>query len=394
MATALILSGGGARAAYQVGVLRALAEMLPHDTYNPFPIICGTSAGAINTTALAGRAGHFRLRVRKLEAIWRDITAERVYRTDTWGVFKNSVKLASSFVRSGYAGETPVALLDNGPLRELLTHYIRFRHIDEAIASSELRAVSITAMAYNTGQSITFFQGNHENWHRSRRIGVRTGLTIDHLMASTAIPTLFPAVKIGNCYFGDGAMRQLKPLSPALHLGASKIFVVGVSDNPKHQVDPRQTLQCPSVAHMLSHLLNSAFIDTIESDLETLRSINRLARLMPPDKRAQLGVEDLQPIDVVSVSPSMPLNQLAEDHIHELPRSVRAFLRVSGASTKGGASAASYLLFEPGFCRKLLELGYADANKQERQIRSFFGLIQPEPTPVVQASNTIALPGS
>ncbi len=394
MATALILSGGGARAAYQVGVLKAVAEMLPHDTYNPFPIICGTSAGALNAMALAGRAGHFRLRVRKLETIWRDLTAEQVYRTDAWAVFKNSINLARSFMHSGYGSDTSFALLDNSPLRELLSHYIRFRHVDEAIASGELQAVSITAMAYNTGQSISFFQGNHENWKRCRRIGVRTGLTIDHLMASTAIPTLFPAIKIGNCYFGDGAMRQLKPLSPALHLGANRIFVVGVSDNPVHLAQQRQPNLSPSVGHMLSHLLNSAFIDTIEGDLETLQSINRLARVIPAETRRQLGVGDLQPIEAVSVSPSVAVNELAEDHIHELPRSVRTFLRVTGSTARGGgASAASYLLFEPGFCRKLLELGYADAIRQEQQIRTFFDLAPSTEIPSYNEAEQVAITG-
>lgn len=373
MTTALILSGGGARAAYQVGVLKALAELLPHDTYNPFPIICGTSAGAINTMALAGRPGHFRLRVRKLETIWRDLTAEQIYRTDTWGVLKNSISLALSFLHSGYGVNAPVAFLDNSPLRELITHYIRFRHVDEALASGELQAVSITAMAYDTGQSITFFQGNHDNWQRSRRIGIRSGLTIDHLMASSAIPTIFPAIKIGNCYYGDGAMRQLKPLSPALHLGANRIFVVGVSDNPIHLTQRVQPSHSPSVAHMLSHLLNSAFIDTIESDLETLESINRLVRHMSTDEKIAQGVADLQHIEALSVSPSVAINEIAEEHIHELPASVRVFLRVTGANARGGgSSAASYLLFEPGFCRKLLELGYQDALAQEEQIRQFF----------------------
>lgn len=380
MTTALILSGGGARAAYQVGVLKGLAEILPRQTYNPFPIICGTSAGAINTLAMAGRAGPFSLRARKLEAIWRDLTAEKVYRTDPWGVFRNSLKMLASLFHSGSGITSPVALLDNSPLRELLADYIRFRHIDEAIASGELQAVAVTAMAYSSGQSITFFQGNHDNWQRTRRLGVRTGLTLDHLIASASIPTIFPPVKIGNRFYGDGALRQLKPLSPALHLGADRVFVVGVSDNPVHKARPETAHYSPSLAQMISHMLNSAFIDTIESDLETLKTINRLAGAIPPAAREEQGVEDLKVVDYLSVTPSVPIHELAEQYLHELPGSVRTFLRITGATARGGgSSAASYLLFEPGFCQRLIELGHGDTLAQRSEIENFFA-VTPEPT--------------
>ena len=369
MSTALILSGGGARAAYQVGVLKAVSEILPRRTHNPFPIICGTSAGAINALALAGRPGHLRLRARKLEAIWANLQAEEIYRTDTLGVIKNTARILISLLHGGYSRHRPLALLDNTPLRQLLEQLVRFRYIDEAIASGELTAVSTTAMDYETGRSVTFFQGNHDNWERTRRLGVRTGLSIDHLIASSAIPTIFPAASIDGNYYGDGAVRQLKPLSAAIHLGAEKLFIIGVSDNPIHTDSLHKSEHPPSVAQMIAQLLNSAFIDAIESDLETLEAINKLTRHMPDKARE----ENLRHIDYVCISPTEPIDEMAQHHFHELPRSVRLFLRGTGATAKGGgASAASYLLFEPGFCRDLLDLGYRDALRQEENILGFF----------------------
>ncbi|MFA5548613.1 MAG: patatin-like phospholipase family protein [Porticoccaceae bacterium] len=375
MTNALILSGGGARAAYQVGVLKALRELLPARIHTPFPIICGTSAGAINTLALAGRAGDFASQASQLEAIWRSLRAERIYRTDTWGVLRNSLRLLATLVGDPGKGRHPVALLDNSPLRALLADYIRFREIDEAIASRRLKAVAVTAMSYSTGQSITFFQGEHENWKRARRMGLRTGLGLDHLMASSAIPTIFPPVRIGDHYYGDGALRQLKPLSSALHLGASRLFVVGVSDNPARSTFDEKVFHAPTLAQMIGHMLNSAFIDSIESDLETLRAINRTTTGLSPAQREALGIDDLKPVDFLCITPSEGINSLAEEYLHELPRSVRTFLRFTGATARGGGtSAASYLLFEPGFIGRLIDLGHGDTLRQAARIKAFFSL--------------------
>lgn len=371
----LVLSGGGARAAYQVGVLKAVAETLPKETSNPFPIICGTSAGAINTLAIAGRAGPFRLRIKKLEAIWRQLDAEKIYRTDFFGVLKNSLNMLFSFFNSGYALGKPKALLDNTPLRHLLENYVRFRHIDEAIAAGELDAASITAVSYSTGKSVTFFQGadDIQPWERSRRVGVRTQLTIEHLMASSAIPMMFPAMHIGERYFGDGAVRQLKPISPALHLGAEKVFVIGVSDTSSHNSQQPLIKHSPSIAQIIGHLFNSAFIDSIESDLETLQKINRLSEQMSISERRKKGVSDLKPVEFLAILPSQPIDKLASDHLKELPRSIKLFLKLTGATARGGGvSAASYLMFSRGFCRKLLDLGYQDGLAQKDAIIEFF----------------------
>jgi NTE family protein len=375
MTAALILSGGGARAAYQVGILRAVAELLPHQIHNPFPIICGTSAGAINALSIAGHPGTFRTRVASLLRVWRNLRAQDVYRTDIFGVARNSLGLAASLIRGGCPVDRPLALLNNSPLRRLLEQHVDFQHIDTAIASGDLDAVCVTALHYGSGRSVSFFQGTKANWERNRRCGLRAGLGIDHLMASTAIPLLFPATALDDGFYGDGALRQLKPLSPALHLGARRLFVVGVSDNPRHRASAAPTHRPPSVGHILGQLLNSAFIDAIESDLETMETINALAAEIRPERRNAPAIAHLEPVEALCISPSEPIDKIAAQHYQELPGSVRLFLRAIGATTRSsGASAASYLLFEPGFCGKLLDLGYRDALDCKDRIRAFFRL--------------------
>ena len=377
MSRGLVLTGGGARAAYQVGVLKGIASILPRSVYNPFPIICGTSAGAINALSIAGRAGPFRLRTKKLEGIWHNLRAPDVYRTDFFGVAANAFHVMASFLHSGYGIGRPISLLDNTPLRQLLENYVKFDYLDTAIGNGELEAIAISAMSYASGQSVTFFQGHEQidPWTRARRRGEKTAITIDHLMASTAIPSLFPAVKLDGGYFGDGAVRQLKPISPALHMGAKQLLIIGVSDNATIKPPLPAADHSPSIAQIVGHMFNSAFIDSVESDLETLRAINRLAEVLPESLRANNGMTDMNPIDVLSISPSQSIDQIAQEHIHELPRSLKLFLKLTGATAQGGGtSAASYLLFEPGFCRKLIDLGYQDALAQQDSIKTFFEL--------------------
>ncbi|WP_245932408.1 patatin-like phospholipase family protein [Isoalcanivorax indicus] len=378
---ALILSGGGARAAYQVGVLRAVAELLPRGTPNPFPIICGTSAGAINAAGLAANTGNYRLAVRGLERIWANLTAEQIYRTDLMAFIRSLLRWA---LPTWLTGNTPVnsALLDSRPLRRLLSLVINFRHIEQAIARGELHALSITASSYATGESVAFFQAaaEVEEWARARRKGRRTRIDLEHLLASSAIPLLFPAQSVSGSYYGDGAVRQLAPLSPALHLGASKLLVIGVSGNVSadHQ---RHLNAYPSMAQVLGHVLNSVFVDTLEGDVERLERINSTVAALPRGVRDKHDIA-LREVEVLKIYPSQPIDEIAAAHIGELPRTLRFFLRGSGGTRSAGAAAVSYLLFEPGFCRELMALGHRDALARADEIRAFFeisGSVASEP---------------
>lgn len=371
--TGLILSGGGARAAYQVGVLMAIADLVPRGTRNPFPVICGTSAGAINAAALAGSAHNYRMGVRGLERVWANLTADQVYRTDVYSFLRSILRW---FVTTTVSGATPVnsALLDSRPLRKLLSLVVNFQRIQQALDNGDLEALSITASSYTNGESVAFFQagGEQAEWQRARRFGRRSRITVDHLMASSAIPILFPAVEVAGRYYGDGALRQLAPVSPALHLGAERILVIGVSGNTsaEHQ---RQVTGYPSLAQVLGHILNSLFVDTLEGDVERLERINRTLSVIPEPVRRQNGIA-LRDVEVLKIYPSQPIDEIAADHIGELPRTLRFFLRGSGATRSPGATAVSYLLFEPGFTRSLMSLGYRDAMKRENEIRAFLGL--------------------
>ncbi|WP_439105598.1 patatin-like phospholipase family protein [Congregibacter sp.] len=378
MKNALILSGGGARAAYQVGVLKAVAQLLPSGAKNPFSVICGTSAGAINAVTLAAYDGSFADAIEALESVWMDLTPEQVYRVG-WGAMAGSGgRLMLSLVNRGVGVGNPVALLDNSPLRGLIERTINFEQIDRAIARGDLDAVCVTATGYQSGRSMCFYQANAAitDWSRYRRSGRRTLLNTDHLMASSAIPTMFPATRIEYEYFGDGAVRQLAPLSPALHLGADRLFIVGVSANrerPQTDATPKAA-HSPSVAQIIGHLLNSAFIDSLESDIERLDRINNLLVSLPPD--AQASLPKLRYIERQLISPSEELDVLAADNTDSLHSSIRFLLRVTGGSESGaGSTAASYLLFAKPFVESLIALGYRDAMWQKNDIAAFLGVV-------------------
>jgi NTE family protein len=362
--TGLILSGGGARAAYQVGVLAAIAELLPAGASNPFPVIVGTSAGAINAVTLASGALDFKAAIERLTAFWQGFRSHLVLRSDWPGV----IRQASRFVGHSLLGlgeQVPVALLDSSPLRELLSERLHLGGIEDAIAQQKLRAVAVTAFGYESGQAVTFYQGKGtiDSWLRHRRIGVPTQLSIDHLLASSAIPLLFAPVKLDQEYFGDGAVRQSAPISPALHLGANRVLVVGVSGNPRgldgEEMAPRICSgQQPSLAQIGGHMLNSTFIDSLESDIELLQRLNQLGQLLPGTQPRRLG---LAPVDVLVIAPSQPIDEIAARHRHELPAALRLFLRGPGATKTSGAGVLSYLLFEAAYCSELIELGRRDA---------------------------------
>lgn len=371
--TGLILSGGGARAAYQVGVLKAIHKILPKGHYNPFDIISGTSAGAINGVALASYAENYRIGIKHLERIWMHFSCDQIYRTDFWGVSASLARLTRSLMVGRRYKNDAVSLLDNKPLRELLNDVIKFDSIQGAIDSGALHAIAVNCSGLESGESVSFFQGHYSitNWERQRRVGIRSRITLDHLLASSAIPMIFPAVKIHREYFADGAVRQLAPLSPALHLGAEKIMVIGVSGIAHKRKERPTSVSYPSPAKVMGHMLNAAFLDSMETDVERLRRINRTVEKIPESVRKKQEME-LKHIDLLEINPSRSIDEIAGAHASEIPRALKLALGGSGNASHNGSGVLSYLLFSHGFCKALIDLGYNDAIARTDEIRAFF----------------------
>ena len=367
--TGLILSGGGARAAYQVGVLGAISEILPEKAANPFDVISGTSAGALNAAALAAGAWRFSNAVRRLEMVWKNLSSDQVYNLQSGNLLTSASTVVLNAM-SGKAAEQPRSILDNAPLGELLKRVISFRRIQRNIDLGLLDAVSITSSAYGSGESVSFYQAMKgiNDWHGPHRIGLRTKLTLDHLLASSALPLLFPAVKIGTQFYGDGAVRQLAPTSTALHLGARRLLVIGVSGNKERKADQELPQDPPGLMHILGHIMNSAFVDTLENDLESLRHMNDLIPFFNRRARRQIGYA-VHEVELLEISPSRELNQLAQEHYAELPKALSSYIKPGGAGT-----LLSLVLFEQGFCSALYQLGYDDAMAKADDIRRFFHL--------------------
>ncbi|WP_373974667.1 patatin-like phospholipase family protein [Chitinibacter sp. SCUT-21] len=377
--TALILSGGGARAAYQVGVLLAIAKLLPQHAANPFPIICGTSAGAINAAGLAMGAGEFRRAVFSLARMWQNLQPEQIYHGSISALLGTGAHWLGALLLGGLGKYNPRSFLDNSPLREFLSGVVDFSQIQRHIDSGALRAVSISALGYSSGQSVAFFQGaaDLDGWQRASRIGVRTELNVSHLMASSAIPLVFPAERIHREFFGDGSVRQIAPLSPAIHMGAQRVLVIGVApqsdDNPARQ----HTTAYPSLAQVSGQLMNSIFLDSLETDLERITRINRTISYISPEVRAQANL-NLRPVEVLTISPSQPLEKLTLPFRREFSLGMRFFLGGLGAFRRQGSVLASYLLFCGPYSRKLIALGYHDALQKEQQLRDFLAAEPPK----------------
>ncbi|OGA52827.1 MAG: Patatin [Betaproteobacteria bacterium RIFCSPLOWO2_12_FULL_62_13] len=380
---ALIMTGGGSRAAYQVGVLRALAELLPRGVRNPFPIICGTSAGAINAAVLAAAASNFRQGVRRLMAVWRNFQVGQVYRADPIGVIRNSSRWLFAGLTGGAFTRKPVSLLDNSPLAELLRRRLDFSAIQRCIDTGDLIAYSVTCSGYTSGQSVSFFQGQSglQPWQRARRIGVATPITVEHLVASSALPFIFPPVHINREFFGDGSMRQIAPVSPALHLGADRLLVIGMGRQlQQRQVERSKVDAYPSLAQIAGHALNSIFLDSLEVDLERLQRINRTVEIIPKEELERANYP-LHHVDFRLLSPSDELEKIASQHAGDLPRTIRTLLYTVGALKRSGSNLLSYLLFEKSYCRALIQLGYQDTVARKDDLLSFLGYAGQEAPP-------------
>jgi NTE family protein len=370
---ALVLPGGGARGAFQVGVLKALAELMPKGARNPFSVLSGTSAGAINSIVLASKAQRFRLGVAELERVWGNFHCEQVYRTDNATMLMSSLHWLSSIVLGGFLVGAPKSLLDNAPLRALLSRNVRFPRIQDAIDRGHLDAVVVTAAGYATARSTAFFQSNdqQQSWARTRRIGVRGDLHLDHLMASIAVPMIFPPVLVDGEYFGDGAMRQATPLSPAIHLGADRILVIGIRDETADKPpSPDEPQSSPSFAQIAGYMLDTLFMDGLYSDLERMTRINQLIDSVRPEDRSG-SLRGMRAIDTMLVVPSEDLRVIAQRHRDELPFAIRALLRGIGGRKPAENRLLSFLLFEAAYTRELIKLGYNDGMKVKDQLLDF-----------------------
>lgn len=368
--TALILPGGGARGAYQVGVLKAICEIQGCNK-NPFPVICGTSAGAINAAVIASHAHDMQTGVRSLELFWRSMKCERVYRTDAWTVLKSGLRFATTLLSAGLIAGHPKSLLDNEPLREFLSKELKLEGIDTAIAKNALQAVSVTASGYISAGATSYYQGadNIQPWERPKRKGVPTKLQLSHLMASSALPFIFPAERIGNEFFGDGGMRLTAPLSPAIHLGANRILVIGTRDE-KPDLPPGELSEYPSAGEIGGYLLDTIFMDTLNADLARLNRINKTLKLVSKEQRKQTNLIE---IDSLVIRPSRDLRDITHTHVHEIPRSVQILLRTIGGWGRDWRMA-SYLLFASSYCSELIDLGYADGMESELELRRFLNI--------------------
>ncbi len=372
--TGLVLAGGGARAAYQVGVLKAISSLLPRRVRNPFPVISGTSAGAINGATLGIYASHFHLGVSRLAGVWENFRSHHVFRTDPLGIAGSGAHWLAAMMFGGLGRYNPHALLERAPLRELLLERLPFERIQASIDEGDLHALGITCSGYNSGQSVTFYQGAHTvtPWRRVRRIGCPAQIGVEHLMASSAIPFVFAATHIHREYFGDGSMRQIAPLSAVLHMGAEKVLVVGARNTPQQGRRVRSE-DYPSVAQIGGHILNSIFLDALEADLERLDRINNtLARI--PNHQLTEGGLPLRHVEVLVISPSQELDDIAAKHARRLPRSVAFLLKGIGGLNPNGSNLLSYLLFESEYTQELISLGYADTIAQKDEIFAFLNI--------------------
>lgn len=360
---ALVLSGGGARGAYQVGVLKAIAEWLPEDAPCPFEVLVGTSAGALNAAAIGARAHSLREAVESLEEVWSNFRVQQVMQASSLTMLRSGLHWMVSLLSAGWIAKPPRSLFDTSPLHRLLARVVPLDQIPAQIAAGRLHALAVATTSYTTGQAVAFYDGTDdiEDWHRVRRAGRRRRIDLDVLMASAAIPFIFPASSIDGNHYGDGAMRQLAPLSPAVHLGANRVLVIGTRGNAAATPPTGAITQAPpSPAHLLGFVLDSLFTDGLSIDLERLNQINRLI--------VAAGHTEHRPIRATVIQPSVDPTVIAMKHERHMPRSIRTLLRTMGAYEARGGLLVSYLLFDKSYTCELMAMGHADAQAQRAEI--------------------------
>ena len=370
----LVLTGGGARAAYQAGVLLALAEILPRGAV-PFASFCGVSAGGLNAAFLGAWRGDFDDAGHRLRDLWLELSPERVFRTDGARMLGIGTRWMRDLSAGGLFQRSRINfLLDATPLRDFLHDRLPLADLRRNISSGAIRGFAVTATSYATNAAVTFFDGapDIEPWVRSTRVGVRAQIRLDHIMASASIPIFFPPVRIQGAWYGDGSVRMTAPLSPAIHMGAERLLVIGVRRwkepselQPVRSAARREALPPSQIA---GTLLNAVFLETIEADVERLEVVNRMVDSIPVERRDGLKV-----IPTLVLRPTRDLGQLAGDQYRRFPRFLRYVLSGIGAHGESGSDLLSYLAFEPVYVGRLLELGYEDTLARRGEIEEVFG---------------------
>ncbi len=377
-AIGLVVTGGGARGAYQAGVLKRVGEIKQLEGRgNPFPLIGGASAGAVNGAAIAAGCDDFVAATKLLASIWGNLKPSDIFHCDLVSQAHNSITWIMDLSFGGIlGGGNARSLLDADPLRKFLTRHLDCDRIQENIKRGDLYALAISATNYNSGKSYLFIQGakGHPVWQRLRLVTVPTKITVEHICASAAIPLVFQPIRLkiprGSAFFGDGCVRLQQPLSPVIRLGAKKVFAIGVRCDEEH-LDLDMEGSTPSLAQIMGVLLNVMFLDHLASDIEHLDRLNRLlesGHIVQPDVDE---CERIRPLSTLVITPSVNLSELAAQHQKDLPYLVKYFVSSLGKDVASCADLMSYLLFSARYTRDLIAIGYHDADERIDEIEDF-----------------------